>query len=320
MTDIKEDGFTFILGGAIPSDCFFSGEQMIASFSSGPISIEVWALSDRTITLFVAKDGRQTDGLLAGKVETIGRSPWKLNIAVSLTAGGKIYGAAINGVFIRDGESTTITCESMGDAEFELSYEPTSSDEVKKKRDRRRSEILEEGTEQAIFEGYLREIRLLKGYLEKLEQGDRDQVAPISVSLRKLLWRTRGNHLLLDYAALKGCPTMVTFTWPDCNPPPLVDGVAGRALFMEGSGVEVAGCIEDVLRQPVVFDGSRIHDLASVMNEIAGQIGAHLDPQLREVVEIVHGFNFADDQNYLVNFLASIAYLVLKLDETQLST
>lgn len=169
-----------------------------------------------------------------------------------------------------------------------------------------------------------REYRLLKTCLNNLNSGDTDYIVSVSVHLRKIIGRSKGNHLLQDCASFNSKPI---FVWRKAPNPPnswtLAELSPELSVNMGCFSVRANDFCTQLTDLDVWLSGdaaivaARPRTQLDLLHDIADKVGAHSDWKERNVVEILESFEYFDTtalNNYLITLAENVLLLIERLE------
>ncbi|WP_129220697.1 hypothetical protein [Lichenibacterium ramalinae] len=166
-----------------------------------------------------------------------------------------------------------------------------------------------------------REFRLLSAANSALKRGDLDYTVPVSVHLRKLIGKGKGNHLLQDCAAFRGVVLPVWKRPPSdpqlWTPYQLIDSLDfwyAKEMFSL-SPTHFLTCQTDIddwlCRNGGALNQSPTTNV-DLLHGVADKIGAHLDLKNRDLVEALENMHFGGVP-IILSYLTQLGDLILAL-------
>lgn len=167
-----------------------------------------------------------------------------------------------------------------------------------------------------------RECRLLAQATDNLNRGDFDHVVTVSSHLRKLIGRSKGNHILQDCAGFSDASLLI-WTSPPQAPGAWSPAELNPSLWMDFN--PVAASPDRVLTHKMDLDtwlnlpAGGIEALGSLtqlemLHAIADKIGAHADLRGRELVTALGEYHL-EDRSALACYLITLSQTTLSVAE-----
>lgn len=166
-----------------------------------------------------------------------------------------------------------------------------------------------------------RELNLIRAHLQALLQGDSDYIAPIAISLRKLIAKGKGGHLLQDCAAMREAILPV---WTRPHPPANAWSIdqLGPSMHIEQRTASTSPTYFLTMKtdldqwletRAATLHGKRFSNY-QLLAELADKIGAHIDMSNRDNIDLLEQ-TLSIERSALSQYMGIVGTICLELGE-----
>lgn len=326
------EGFSYIAVLSLPQPWAFNSLARALYYQNRRYIMELFFLPE-SVFFIIIKD-KETDkcfNFLSPRIVSSGSDAPVCILSADLNCQTQQISLRLNGYDVREDQSYFFIQTSK-----DIRKQPPVTTKIDKygirnsikKRKQRLADYIKDGFNrenlQGRWEDLRRECRLLKKSLMNLNNGDTDYIVWVRLHLRKIVGRSKGNHILQDCASFYSMPLLV---WRAPPHPP--NHWTPAELFPELWYANECFSIQastfcnqltdlDVwLSDCAGMVGGQLRTQLDLLHAIADKIAAHSDWKERKVVDMLgtlQSFNTTALNSHLIELAQNVLALVERVE------